>query len=82
MSKFYFQKAFVAWTLADSDSLLLEHIESEGSNLEEMLENAVLTFCTQWGGDGPRWSVGELSTRDYNQVMKLFTEFLAEKAAA
>ena len=71
-----FNRTYRNWVISDSEHLNITEIESEGSTVEELLENAKVYIETWHGGEGPNWDVGDLPTRDYRALEEEFKAFL------
>lgn len=71
-----FSKEFSGWSLRNNDHLFLTHVETKGNNLEEMIDNALLSFETWHGGEGPAWTINDIPNSDYAEVIKLFIKHL------
>lgn len=75
-----FTKEFKYWTMADDDRYNIDYIESKGTTLEELLDNAVI-YITDWYGNQARetWTLYDLHQGDYIEVEVLFVEALVTK---
>lgn len=76
MRRFYLEPK--NWTLSGNDHLQLTRIESQGQDLDDLLCNAEISLETWHGNEGPNWTLGDLSTKDYAEIERLFAEFLAQ----
>lgn len=75
--KYTFSKEYQNWPLKDNEHLNITLIESHGRDLEDLLVNATM-YLTDWhGNEGPDWDIGDLSSKDYDAVVRTFAEFLA-----
>lgn len=75
--KYSFSKEYKNWTLHGNDHLNITLLESHGRDLEDFLANATVYLSDWHGNEGPDWDIGDLSTKDYDAVVRTFTEFLA-----
>jgi hypothetical protein len=78
--QFNFSREFKVWSLEHDDHLNLTLVESEGDSLEELIENARITLEDWHGNEGPAWTFGDLSTRDYDAVVHLMREMVEGRA--
>lgn len=76
-----FSRTFTCWTLDGHEHLNVVSIESNGRDLDDLLSNAELSLETWHGNEGPQWTVGDLSRRDFDLVVEMFNEFLQESAS-
>jgi hypothetical protein len=72
-----FSRTYRNWVISDAEHLNIREVESEGSTLEELLENARIYVETWHGGEGPDYSAGDLPTRDYRMLEEEFKSFLS-----
>lgn len=72
-------KEFKNWTCRDDERISITHIEANGRYLEEMLDNCHISF-EDWHGNEVRWhwSVWDLSTKDYEEVVRLISTHLID----
>lgn len=77
--KNYFTCAYPSghWTLHGLDHLSVVYIETQGSDLDDMLCNALVSLEDWHGNPGPDWDLGDLPDQDYNAIVSLFVEHLA-----
>ncbi len=64
-----FYKEYKNFTLKEDHRLELTLVESEGSTLEELLENCLL-YLTDWhGNEGPARTLGDLSDTEIEYIV-------------
>lgn len=70
---------FDRWCLYDDNRYMLVHFETNGANLEEMLDNAQI-FIEDWRGTAARlnWDIGDLHAHDYNALEEIMLLALAD----
>jgi len=73
-----FSKEFYGWSLRNNDHLMLTYVETTGNNLEEMIDNAMISLENWHGEEVPNWNLEDLSTSDYGAIIKLFIKSLEE----
>ena len=74
----HFSREFKDWTLKDREHLTITLIESKGKDLDDLLCNGTV-FLEDWhGNEGPQISIGDLPSYQYDAVVDMFAEFLAE----
>jgi len=75
-----FSKSFTDWTLSSDERISITHVETKGNNLQELLDNAEISF-QDWHGT-PRhfsWSAWDLHRNDFWELELILTRFLDEQ---
>jgi hypothetical protein len=60
----------------NKEHLNIREVETHGKDLKDFLANAMIYIETWHGGEGPDYSVDDLSSKDYDMLVKEFTEYL------
>jgi hypothetical protein len=70
-------RSFSDWTLSNDDRIHITYIDAKGSTVEELLDDAAISF-EDWHGNPIlfNWCADDLSGTDFDQVKKLFEDFL------
>lgn len=63
-------------------TLYVNYIETKGRDLEEMIENAIITLETARGGEGPHWDLGDLPSGIFDAIVGMFAQRLRDEADA
>ena len=72
----HFSREYKNWPLYNQEHLNIACIESEGSTVEELLDNAIIYIETWHGNEGPRYDAGNLSSIDLRLLTEEFSVFL------
>lgn len=72
-----FSRSFRNWTCADDERINITHIESHGDTLDELMDNAEISF-EDWHGNCTRegWFAGDLSQNDIVHLEGIFEQWL------
>lgn len=75
----HFHKEFPDWSLHGEDHIMLTYIETSGKDVEEMVDNAIISL-ENWHGEPVRhnWTVGDLPTKDFLKIEQMFWEHLCD----
>ena len=75
-----FTHSFVNWTLTQDDRLMLTHVDTHGTDLDDFLCNASISIEDWHGNAMDGWNLEDLSKRDHDAVVELFVEYLNQES--
>lgn len=67
------------WPLENDCRLNLVLIETRGRDLDDFITNAEISIADWHGNEGPQWTLDDLHSKDYDAVVRLFNEHLAQE---
>lgn len=77
-----YDKEFGYWPMDNNQAWNISRIESHGRSLEELAENTSLVVEDHTGALVDSIDAGALSTREYDYLLSLYSEFLADCGAS
>lgn len=79
MNQKIYAKEFSSWDCHHDFRVMISCVESKGNNLDELLDNTVLSL-EDWDGNSilQTWTIDDLSMQDMSHLIKLYNEFLKE----